>query len=155
MLAEMGRYGQKTGRGMYLYAPGSRVPLPDPQLRALIAREARILGIEQRRIDAAEIVERCIYALIVEGAHVLEEGLASRPGDIDAIWLNGFGFPRHRGGPMRHADDVGLGRVLEIVQDFAARFGPKYWEPPRLLVDLAQRGQGFADFPARPAVAPI
>ena len=146
MLAEMGRYGQKTGRGMYLYAPGSRVPLPDPELRALIVREARVLGIGQRRIDDVEIVERCIYALILEGARVLEEGLASRTGDIDAIWVNGYGFPRHRGGPMRHADDVGLGKVLETVQDFAARFGPKYWEPPRLLVDLARRGQTFADF---------
>lgn len=143
LLAEQGRYGQKTGRGMYLYDEGSRTPLPDPEVRELIRAEARRLGIEQRDIQADEIVERCVYALIVEGARILEDGIALRSGDIDVIWTNGYGFPRHRGGPMHYADQLGLDTVLEKVLAFRDRFGPMYWEPPALLENLAKAGRRF------------
>ncbi|NNC64720.1 MAG: 3-hydroxyacyl-CoA dehydrogenase [Gammaproteobacteria bacterium] len=145
VLAEAGRYGQKSGAGMYRYAPGSREPQPDPEVTRIIEREAAALGIERREIGDAEIVERCIYALIVEGARLLEGGIASRPSDIDVIWLNGYGFPRHRGGPMYYADSVGLNRVRSTVREFAARFGERYWAPPRVLEDLTRRGGRFHD----------
>ena len=148
-LVEAGRLGQKTGKGMYLYEPRSRKPLPDPEVKALIAREAAALGVEQRDIGAQEIVERCIYALIVEGARILEEGIASRSGDIDVIWVNGYGFPRYRGGPMHYADHIGVDRVYEKVCEFRDRFGTMYWEVPELLEELGRGGGKFAD--VRPA----
>jgi len=144
-LAEMGRYGQKTGKGMYLYAEGSRKPVPDPEVTALIQEEAARLGVEQREIGEKEIVERCIYALVVEGARILEEGIAQRSGDIDVVWMNGYGFPRHRGGPMHYADSIGLDQVCEAVSGFRERFGPMYWELPELLRELAESGGKFAD----------
>ena len=145
LLAESGRFGQKTGKGMYLYEPGSRTPLTDPEVQSLIAREADALGIEQREIGAEEIIERCIYALIVEGARILEEGISPRAGDIDVVWINGYGFPRYRGGPMHYADAVGVDRVYETVSGFRDRFGPIYWEVPKLLEELGDSGGRFAD----------
>lgn len=147
-LAEMGRYGQKTGKGMYLYEAGSRQPIPDPLVHDLIKAEADALGIEQRDISAEEIVERCIYGLIVEGTRILQDGIASRPGDIDVIWMYGYGFPRHRGGPMHYADSIGLDKVYARVCEFRDRFGPMYWEPPALLRELAESGRSFADLAA-------
>jgi len=144
LLAERGRYGQKTGRGMFRYEPGSREPLPDPEVRALIAAEAERLGVEQRTIDPQEIIERCIYGLVTEGARILEDAIATRPGDIDVIWTNGYGFPRYRGGPMHYADSLGLDRVYAAVCAFRDRFGPRYWEPPGLLKELAESGRTFA-----------
>ncbi len=146
VLAGMGRFGQKTGRGMYLYEEGSRVPIPDPEVRDIIAGEAATLGIEQRDIRQDEIVERCIYALVVEGARILEEGMAMRAGDIDVVWANGYGFPRYRGGPMCFADTVGLDKVLETVRGFHDRFGGMYWAPPPLLERLAGDGGKFSDW---------
>jgi 3-hydroxyacyl-CoA dehydrogenase len=145
VLAEMGRYGQKTGKGMYLYEKGSRKPLPDPAVAELIRGEAERLGVEQREISEQEIVERCIYGLVTEGARILEEGIASRSADIDVVWVNGYGFPRHRGGPMHYADTVGLDTVYATVRDFEQRFGSMYWEPPALLRELAESGRRFAD----------
>lgn len=145
LLAEAGRYGQKTGAGMYRYAPGSREPQPDAEVAQLIVREADALGIERRKISDAEIIERCIYALIIEGARVLEAGIASRASDIDVIWLNGYGFPRYRGGPMYYADSVGSDRIHSTVCGFTDRSGAGYWEPPRLLADLADHGGRFGD----------
>ena len=144
-LVEAGRLGQKTGKGMYLYESGSRKPVPDPEVKALIAREAAALGVAQRNIGAQEIVERCTSALIVEGARILEEGIASRSGDIDAVWVNGYGFPRYRGGPMHYADHIGVDRVYEKVCEFRDRFGTMYWEVPDLLEDLGRSGGKFAD----------
>jgi len=146
-LAEAGRFGQKTGAGMYRYASDSREPHPDFEIAQLIAREADALGIARREIGEEEIVERCISTLIVEGARLLEAGIASRPSDIDVIWLNGYGFPRYRGGPMHYADSVGLDRIHATVCEFKDKFGARYWEPPRLLVELAARGGCFADYP--------
>ena len=144
MLAGMGRYGQKTGAGKYRYEEGSRTPIPDPVVTALIEKESAKLGIERREIDDDEIVGRCIHALILEGARILEEGIASRPGDIDAIWVNGYGFPRKRGGPMFHADTIGLPAVLATIEDYAGRYGDEYWAPPALLRQLARDGRRFS-----------
>ncbi|MDH4072556.1 MAG: 3-hydroxyacyl-CoA dehydrogenase family protein, partial [Gammaproteobacteria bacterium] len=144
VLAEMGRYGQKTGKGMYLYKEGSRTPVPDPEVASIIEAEAAKLGIERREISEQEIIDRCIYGLVTEGARILEEGIASRPGDIDVVWMNGYGFPRHRGGPMHYADQVGLDKVYARVCEFRDRFGPMYWEPPALLKELADSGRGFS-----------
>ncbi len=146
VLVEAGRLGLKTGKGMYRYESGSRAPIPDPEVEAWIAREAEALGVERRSIDAREIVERCICAMIVEGARILEEGIASRSGDIDVIWVNGYGFPRYRGGPMHYADTIGVDKVYARVCEFRDRFGPMYWEVPKLLEDLGRNGGKFADF---------
>ena len=145
VLVEMGRYGQKTGRGTYLYEEGSRKPVPDPEVTAIIEAEAEKLGVEQRDIDEQEIIDRCIYALVTEGARILEDGIASRSADIDVVWMNGYGFPRHRGGPMHYADTVGLDQVLARVREFEDQFGSLYWEPPTLLVELAESGRKFSD----------
>ncbi len=146
MLAEQGRYGQKTGRGMYLYEPGSRTPIPDPEVKKMIRAEAERLGVEQRDIEPDEIIDRCIYGLVTEGARILEEGIAARSSDIDVIWINGYGFPRHRGGPMHYADQVGLDTVYRRVSELAERFGSTYWRPPALLKSLAAKNGGFGDY---------
>ena len=147
-LAELGRYGQKTGRGFYRYDGPDRQPQPDPEVLDLIREEARGLGIAQRGIDDREIVERCIYALVNEGARILEEGIAACPADIDVIWCNGYGFPRHRGGPMFHADTVGLAAVQDAVQRFQAGQGARYWTPAPLLTSLAEQDGSFAGWQA-------
>ena len=146
LLAEQGRFGQKTGKGMYLYEDGSRTPTPDPDVQSLINNESEKLGITRRDIESQEIIERCIYGLISEGARILEDGIASRSSDIDVIWINGYGFPRHRGGPMHYADTVGLAAVYEKLCEFRDRFGAEFWEPPGLLKELACRGGTFSDF---------
>ena len=146
MLAQLGRYGQKTGKGMYIYEEGSRQPTPDPQVQIMIDKESRALGIERRDIGAEEIIERCIYGLINEGARILGEGIALRASDIDVIWINGYGFPRHRGGPMHFADTVGLKKIYQKVCEFREQFGEEFWEPARLLKELAENGSGFSDF---------
>jgi 3-hydroxyacyl-CoA dehydrogenase len=144
-LVELGRYGQKTGKGFSLYEAGSRTPVADPDVAAMISEEAKRLDVERREIGEQEIIERCIYALIVEGARILEERIAPRSGDIDVIWMNGYGFPRYRGGPMHYADSIGLERIYATVCEFRDRFGSMYWEPPELLKDLAASGGKFAD----------
>lgn len=145
VLVEMGRLGQKTGKGTFLYEKGSRKPIPDPEVDAIIEAEAERLGVKRREISSAEIIERCIYGLVVEGARILEEGIASRSADIDVVWMNGYGFPRYRGGPMHYADTVGLDKVYATVCEFSERFGPMYWEPPKLLKELAESGKRFSD----------
>jgi 3-hydroxyacyl-CoA dehydrogenase len=143
-LCEQGRYGQKTGAGWYRYAAGSREPIPDPDVERLIADAARAAGIARRPINADEIVERTIYALVNEGARILDEGFAARAVDIDIIYINGYGFPAHRGGPMWYADTVGLSWVLERVRAFESEHGSA-WKPSDLLVRLAEKGATFAD----------
>ena len=144
-LVEAGRLGQKTGRGIFRYEQGSRVALADPEVDTLIAAERARLGITPRHIEPTEMVERCIYALINEGARVLEEGIAATAADLDAIWCNGYGFPRFRGGPMFHADLIGVGTVLAGVRRFERSLGPLYWTPAPLLVRLGESGGMFAD----------
>ncbi len=143
----MGRFGQKTGAGWYKYEPGKRAPIPDPEIEALIVKESNEAGIERRDIGDQEILERCIYALVNEGARILEEGIALRPGDIDIIWLNGYGFPPYRGGPMFYADTVGLKSVYEAVARYHDAQG-EFWEPAPLLAQLAKEGRTFADYGA-------
>jgi 3-hydroxyacyl-CoA dehydrogenase len=145
MLSQAGRFGQKTGKGMYLYKPGSRAPVPDLEVQEMIDREAELLGVDQREISTKEITERCIYALIVEGSRILEEGISLRSADIDVVWTNGYGFPRYRGGPMHYADEIGVQRVYEAVCELRDRFGSTYWEVPTLLEDLGTTGRKFAD----------
>jgi 3-hydroxyacyl-CoA dehydrogenase len=143
-LCEMGRYGQKTGAGWYKYDANRRAT-PDPEVNDLVHRCAAEAGIPQRKIASAEIVDRCIYALVNEGARILEEGIALRAADIDIIYLNGYGFPSYRGGPMWHADVVGLRRVYERIREFQAQHG-ELWEPAPLLKQLAESGGSFASF---------
>jgi 3-hydroxyacyl-CoA dehydrogenase len=142
-LFAMGRYGQKTGAGWYQYdAPGSRNRTPDPLIEELAAKAAAARGIQRRPVADDEIIARITTALANEGARVLEEGFATRAGDIDIVYVYGFGFPRHRGGPMFYADTVGLPTVLARVEEYRARFGD-YWQPAPLLRKLVAEGRGF------------
>ena len=143
-LCEMGRFGQKTGAGWYKYDENRR-PTPDPEVAALVKKWSTDAGIPQRQIPAEEIVDRCIYALVNEGARILEEGYALRAVDIDIIYINGYGFPAYRGGPMWYADTVGLKKVYERVAEFHRAHG-ELWEPAPLLRQLAKEGRTFADF---------
>ncbi len=142
-LCEMGRLGQKTGAGWYRYAPGSRKPLADPEVDRIIAQCVREAGIPQRTIPADEIMERTIYALVNEGAKILEEGIARRAVDIDIIYVHGYAFPAHRGGPLWYADTVGLDTVCSRVRAFQEQFGD-HWAPAPLLCRLAREGGTFA-----------
>jgi 3-hydroxyacyl-CoA dehydrogenase len=141
-LFEMGRYGQKTGRGWHIYDE-NRKTTPDPEIEALIEKTAKEAGIERRQITDQEIIERCIYVMINEGARILEEGIASRASDIDAIYFSGYGFPAYRGGPMWYADTVGLKKVYGKVEEFHRKHG-FLWEPAPLLKRLALEGKNFA-----------
>ncbi len=144
-LCEMGRYGQKTGAGWYRYPEGSRTPVPDPAVQKLIEESAKAAGIRRRTITPEEMVERTVYALVNEGARVLEEGLALRASDIDIIYIYGYGFPAYRGGPMWYGDAVGLKRVYERVRAFEKEHGEQ-WKPAPLLKELAESGKTFAVF---------
>jgi len=143
-LCEQGRYGQKTGAGWYRYEAGSRTPVPDPAVQALIEGVSRELDIERREIPDEEIVERCLYVLINEGARILDEGIAARASDIDVIYHYGYGFPRYRGGPMFSADQIGLETVLVGIRDHGNR-QPGLWTPAPLLVRLANERKSFGD----------
>ena len=143
-LYELGRLGQKTGAGWYLYGE-DRKPVRDPEVEKLIEQTAQAAGIRRRTITAEEIRERCLYAMINEGARILEEGYALRASDIDTIYLTGYGFPGYRGGPMWYADSVGLKKILERIRAFEEEHG-ELWRPAPLLEQLAAGGRGFADF---------
>jgi 3-hydroxyacyl-CoA dehydrogenase len=147
-LAEAGRYGQKTGKGYYIYEAGSRTPIPDPEVEKLILEASARKGITRRPIDGAEIIERCIYPMINEGARILEEGIAARPGDIDVIWLYGYGWPIWRGGPMHYADQVGLKHIRDRLTFYSERSGDLSLKPAALLDKLAAEGRGFASLGA-------
>ena len=142
-ICEMGRYGQKTGAGWYRYEEGSRVPIPDPAIHELIAGVSAELGITRRTIGDDEIVPRCLYPLVNEGAKILEEGLALRASDIDVIWMHGYGFPRYRGGPMFWADLVGLRTIYDTLSRLYDEHGE--WLEPAPLLRLAESGKGFGD----------
>jgi 3-hydroxyacyl-CoA dehydrogenase len=143
-LCELGRYGQKTGAGWYKYDDQRRAS-PDPAVDELIRKWVEQAGIAQRQISAAEITDRCLYALVNEGARILEEGYALRASDIDIIYINGYGFPAHRGGPMWYADAVGLKRVYDRICEFHRQHG-EIWQPAPLLTQLAEQGKTFAEF---------
>jgi 3-hydroxyacyl-CoA dehydrogenase len=143
-LCEQGRYGQKTGKGWYLYKAGDRKAIPDPEVDQMLADYRKELGITPRKISDAEIVERCIYALINEGARIVEEGIAARASDVDMIYLTGYGFPMFRGGPMLYADEVGLFNVARRMKEFAASSGDAFWEPAPLIAKLVAEGKPLA-----------
>jgi len=151
-LCELGRYGQKTGAGYYRYESGSRTPLADPLVAELIARCAREAGIEPREITGDEILKRCMYPLVNEAAKILAEGIAARAGDVDVVWVYGYGFPAWRGGPLRWADSVGLRAIVADLLAFEREHGPA-WEPAPLLRELSESGGSFAAWRANGKVA--
>jgi 3-hydroxyacyl-CoA dehydrogenase len=141
-LYALGRYGQKTGAGYYTY-DDKRKATPDPAIEDLIVRHSAARAITRRAIDDVEIRERLIYAMVNEGAKILEEGVAARPHDIDVIWLTGFGFPVYLGGPMFYADQIGLKNVYDALLKYQAQVGPEFFTPAPLLERLALAGKGF------------
>jgi len=145
LLCEMGRYGQKTGAGWYDYVPGKRDAMPSPVVVEMIEKHRAALGIKPRAISDEEIVHRLIYALVNEGAKILEEGIASKASDIDMVYLTGYGFPLHRGGPMCYADQQGLFNVVQTMKKFAANplDDAAFWQPAPLLARLAAEGKSF------------
>ena len=144
-LCELGRFGQKTGSGWYRYASGVRDALPDPAVDELLTQYRAEHGVTPRKISDEEVVQRCIFALVNEGARILEEGIAVRASDVDLVYLNGYGFPAHRGGPLCYANEIGLFNVARTLQGFAAEAGAfDWWQPAPLLQKLAEEGRTFA-----------
>jgi 3-hydroxyacyl-CoA dehydrogenase len=143
-LCEAGHFGQKTGKGYFRYEPGSRTPLPDPEVERLIAEAAARLNRPRRTIAQEEIVERMIFPMINEGARILEEGIAARPSDIDVIWVYGYGWPVWRGGPMHYADQLGLTHIRDRLSFYAESSGNETLQPAALIRRLAAEGRGFA-----------
>ncbi|HEU4986369.1 MAG TPA: 3-hydroxyacyl-CoA dehydrogenase family protein, partial [Rhizobiaceae bacterium] len=143
-LCEAGRFGQKTGKGFYLYESGSRVPQPDPEVDRLIEEKARERGINRRDISEQEIIERTLYPLVNEGARILEEGIAARASDIDIVWVNGYGFPVGRGGPMFWADLEGLPKIVERLEYWHGKTGKDVFKPAPLLKRLAENNGSFS-----------
>ena len=143
LLCEMGRFGQKSGAGWYDYREGDRTPHPSPVVNDMIVQHSASLGLERRTISDQEIVERLVYALVNEGALILEEGIALRASDIDMVYLTGYGFPQYRGGPMFYADTVGLDKVLARIRELAKGRHGDAWQPAPLLVALAAEGKRF------------
>ncbi|MDJ0917316.1 MAG: 3-hydroxyacyl-CoA dehydrogenase NAD-binding domain-containing protein [Woeseiaceae bacterium] len=146
VLVEAGRLGQKTGAGMYRYDPDTRRRESDPEVLTIIEREAEALDIERRTIDEKEIRDRILFALINEGLNILDEGIAQRPGDIDVVYVYGYGFPAHRGGPMHYADVVGLPVILETIQTFKEKLSSDNWTPSPLLERLAEQGISLSEW---------
>jgi 3-hydroxyacyl-CoA dehydrogenase len=145
LLCEMGRYGQKTGAGWYDYQAGKRDAIPSKLVEEMIAKHRAELGTTPRKISDDEIVHRLVYSLVNEGAKILEEGIAGKAGDIDMVYLTGYGFPLHRGGPMRYADEQGLFNVVQAMKRFAANphDDAQFWQPAPLLAKLAVEGKTF------------
>ncbi|MBC7213636.1 MAG: enoyl-CoA hydratase/isomerase family protein [Burkholderiaceae bacterium] len=145
LLCELGRFGQKTGAGWYDYQPGKRDAIPSPVVEKMLEEHRKSLGITPRKISEEEIVQRLVFALVNEGAHILEDGIASRASDIDLVYLTGYGFPLHRGGPMLYADEVGLCNLVQAMRRF--RQNPNddaaFWQPAPLLARLADEGKTF------------
>ncbi|MBN1848549.1 MAG: enoyl-CoA hydratase/isomerase family protein [Deltaproteobacteria bacterium] len=144
VLCEAGRFGQKTNAGYYDYKPGNRTPIPSQYVQEKINELAAKNNIKQRLISDEEILERSLYSVINEGAKILDEGIAIRPGDIDVIWVNGYGWPRYRGGPMFYADSIGLKKILDKIKAFEKTHG-NTWRPSALLEKLVNEGKEFKD----------
>jgi len=140
-LVEMERLGQKAGAGYYRYDPQTRKRQADPEVQSLIETIAATWGVKRRDIDEKEIVERLVLALVNEGAAILQEGIAARPSDIDIVYLNGYGFPTWRGGPMFYADTLGIDTAIEKLIGLQQLTGDTCWEPNSLLLELAEKGQ--------------
>jgi len=145
-LHESGRLGQKNGKGYYRYEPGNRKRIDDPEAIEILRRRAKDLQVPARVHSAGEIQERCLFPLMNEGFRVLGEGIALRAADIDVVWTSGYGFPRYRGGPMFHAEVIGLATLLDGMRRYRAIFGPMHWEPAPLLVELVERRLSVAEW---------
>ena len=143
-LCELDRYGQKTSRGYYIYPEGSRAGQADPEVVKIVEETSAELGIERRPIEDEEVLKRCLYPLINEGARILEDGIAIRPCDIDIVYINGYGFPEVTGGPMFWADQIGLDNILADIKKFEAEYGGDIWKPAPLLEKLVAEGKSFA-----------
>jgi 3-hydroxyacyl-CoA dehydrogenase len=145
-ICERGWFGQKTGQGYYRYEQGARTPLPNPDVEALILDISGQLGIARRAIGQEEITERLLYPLINEAARVVEEGIALRPSDVDVVYVNGYGWPRWQGGPLFHADEVGLAHIVARLDAFRADTDDPSLEPAALLRHLAIQGSTFTEW---------
>jgi 3-hydroxyacyl-CoA dehydrogenase len=145
LLCELGRFGQKTGAGWYDYQAGKRDAVPSALVEKMVADHRASLGITPRKISDEEIVQRLVYSMVNEAAHILEEGIASKASDIDMVYLTGYGFPIYRGGPMHYADQVGLFNVVQAMQRFAQNplDDAAFWTPAPLLAKLAAEGKTF------------
>ena len=145
-LCELGRFGQKTGKGWYDYQAGKRDAIPSQEVLDMIDAHRKAIGITPRKISDEEIVQRLVFSLVNEGAHILEDGIASKSGDIDMVYLTGYGFPIYRGGPMHYASELGLINVVQAMHRFAQNphDDAKFWQPAPLLARLAAEGQRFA-----------
>ena len=143
LLCEMGRFGQKTGAGWYDYKPGDRTAYPSEAVNTMIVNHSREIGVERRAVGDQEILERLVYALVTEAAYILEEKIAQRASDIDIIYITGYGFPLHRGGPMFYADTVGLAQVVAAMERYAKGRHGRFWKPAPLLARLAGEGKTF------------
>jgi len=145
VLCEAGRRGQKTGAGYYDYDE-NRNHKPSAEVEKIILEFSEKSQNVRREIDEEEILARCIYPMINEGAKILEEGIAIRASDVDVVWVYGYGWPIYRGGPMHYADTIGLDKVLAKMKEYGELTGDAFWEPSQLLVKLAAEGKGFKDF---------
>jgi len=145
-LTACGRLGQKSGAGIYRYEKDDRTAHEDPAFAPLVAQLAERHGVKPRECSDAEIESRCVLSLVNVGASILSEGLASRASDIDVIWTAGYGFPRWRGGPLWHADSLGLKSVVEQMRQLCDTGGGRYWSVPPLLAELAHSGRTFAEW---------
>jgi len=145
LLCEKGRYGQKTGAGWYDYVPGKRDAIPNAEVVQMIADHRASLGITPRKVSDEEIVQRLVFSLVNEAAHILEEGIANKASDIDVVYIFGYGFPVHRGGPLKYADEVGLFNVAQAMKRFAQNplDDATFWQPAPLLARLAAEGKTF------------
>jgi 3-hydroxyacyl-CoA dehydrogenase len=143
LLCELGRYGQKTSAGWYDYKPGDRKPYPSQLVNDMIVKHSKDIGVERRKVSDQEIIERLVYSMVNEAAHILEEGIAQRASDVDMVYLTGYGFPLHRGGPMFYADTVGLLNVVAAMDKYAKGRHGEFWKPAPLLAKLAAEGKTF------------
>jgi 3-hydroxyacyl-CoA dehydrogenase len=143
LLCELGRYGQKTGAGWYDYKPGDRKPYPSQLVNDMIIRHSGELKLKRRKVSDQEIVERLVYSMVNEAAYILEEGIAQRASDVDMVYLTGYGFPLHRGGPMFYADTVGLLNVVAAMKKYSKGRHGEFWKPAPLLAKLAKKGKTF------------
>ncbi|MEM8707091.1 MAG: 3-hydroxyacyl-CoA dehydrogenase family protein, partial [Actinomycetota bacterium] len=144
IMCESGRRGQKNGMGYYRYDPETRAATPDPEVEEMIRQFATDRGHEQREVTDQEILERLLYPMINEGAKILDEGIAIRGSDVDVVWVNGYGWPMYRGGPMHWADSVGLAEIVDRIKDYGDRLGGRHWELSPLLERLAAEGGSLA-----------